>query len=221
MTILIKIFQSLKRYATLCMKPKFLKTYVLNKSPGFILDIGIANDSYLEAKAIYPASIYHGVDFIKPSISMRSEDAFHLVNLEEPGALLSIPSRYDLIIANHVLEHVYRGDEAFGELCDLLAPGGLLYVEVPSIRTAYSRKKFGNYHFHDDPTHRTFYCLEKLANIAIRHECRVISCGRASTALKDLFSPVRASFSLVRGGEWGPYMLHMLGKVDHILVCRE
>jgi hypothetical protein len=100
------------------------------------------------------------------------------------------------------------------------APGGLRYVEVPSLRTAHSPKRRGSYHFHDDSTHKRFYVLEQLANVAIDDNCRVVSCGPASTWLKDMLALPRAALGFARSGVWGPYLLHFQRKIDHILVQR-
>jgi len=143
-----------------------------------------------------------------------------LRDLEDPEALNGFEPEYDLIIANHVLEHLTHGRDVFAKLCKLLAPGGLLYVEVPSLRTAYRAKSRGSYHFHDDPTHRTFYDLVDLANTAIRLHCRLVSCGPASTWLKNLLSLPRAAVGVLRGDGWGPYLLHAQRKIDHIMVAR-
>lgn len=203
------------------LKPKFYLTSLAGVRPNRILDIGIANESYMECKAKYPKAEYHGLDLVETDVIMGPEDLFFLRNLENKDSLTTIGFNYDLIIANHVLEHVERGEEVFGDLCKLLSENGVLYVEMPSIRCAFKKKNRGNYHFHDDPTHQTFYPLENLANIAIRHNCKIISCGPVSTWLKDLLSLPRAFFAILRGAEWGPYLIHMSGKVDHIMVIRK
>lgn len=202
------------------LKPKFSTLSGLAPSPRHILDIGIANDSYRECKAVFPGATYHGLDVVDAGVVLEPGDLFLLRNLEEPRALDSLEPIYDMIIVNHVLEHLDHGADVFGRLCRMLAPNGLLYVEVPSLRTAYRAKTRGAYHFHDDPTHRSFYRLEDLANLAIRSDCRVVSCGPASTWLKDLLSLPRAAVGVVRGQGWGPYLLHLQRKIDHILVRR-
>ena len=162
---LMNFFSHIKRLLSAYMKPKFAFPRSLMVKPIRILDIGIANDSYHECKAIFPDAEYHGLDCLDHKVNMSPLDCFFLRDLNDPHSLINLPGNYDLIIANHVLEHIDRGDETFEELCDLLAPGGILYVEMPSIRTAFSLKKAGRYHFHDDPTHCRFYNLKWLANI--------------------------------------------------------
>lgn len=212
--------QYLRKLVVRRLKPKFSKLAATGLTPRRILDIGIANDSYLECKAVYPTAAYDGIDFVDAGVQMASGDRFFQLNLEERGSLTGLDAVYDVIIANHVLEHLDRGQVVFSELCRLLAPGGLLYVEVPSLRTAYRPKRRGSYHFHDDPTHRRFYLLENLANLAIDCNCRVVSCGPASTWLKDMLSLPRAAIGVLLGGVWGPYLLHFQRKIDHILVQR-
>lgn len=211
---------TLRGFIVRALKPKFRLLAADGHSPRLVLDIGIANDSYRECKAVFPNCTYHGLDFLQSDVELDRGDKFLLRNLEVPGALASLEHTYDAIIVNHVLEHLVRGPEVFDELCGILAPGGRLYVEVPSIRTAYRAKTRWNYHFHDDPTHKRFYRLEDLANAAIRNVCSVVSCGPVSTPLKDLLSLPRASLSLARGRAWGPYLLHLQRKIDHILVQR-
>lgn len=210
----------LKKFIVRIMKPKFSIIAAIRGSPKRILDIGIANNSYLECKLVFPAATYDGIDFMDTGIKMLHGDRFFRRNLEEQNSLSDLGSVYDVIIVNHVLEHLERGQDVFVELCHLLAPGGCMYVEFPSLRTAHQRKRLGSYHFHDDPTHRRFYILEDLANSAIGCDCQILSCGPASTWLKDVLSPPRAAVSALRGGEWGPYLLHFQRKIDHILVQR-
>lgn len=209
---------SLKRQLARLGKPKFRESAAVMPRPRRILDIGIANDSYLECKAVFPDAAYDGVDLSNPRISMAPNDRFILCNLDDADALGKLPGGYDLIIINHVLEHLRHGQRVFGGLCQHLAPGGVLYAEFPSLRTAYVRKTRNRYHFHDDPTHLRFYTLEDLANTAMDAGCQVLSCGPISTPLKNALSAPRAVAGWLRGQGWGPYLLHLQGKIEHVMV---
>ena len=112
------------------LKPKFLKLAAMTPAPRLILDIGIANDSYRECKAVFPAATYHGLDLIDAGIALDAGDRFIQRNLEDEHALDGLEPVYDAIIVNHVLEHLDRGADVFARLCRMLAPNGLLYVEV-------------------------------------------------------------------------------------------
>ena len=202
------------------LKPKFRVTARENPCPRHILDIGIENDSYREAKAVYPQGTYHGLDIVPCKTVPLNNDRFFVCDLEQGINFEAIPDGYDLILINHVLEHLSNGEVIFTALCGMLRPGGILYAEFPSIRTAMRRKTRFNYHFHDDPTHKRFYPLEKLANIAIGCGGRVVSCGPVSTPTKSIISAPRAIFGALTGKGYGPYLLHAQGKIDHIMVRR-
>lgn len=60
---------------------------------------------------------------------------------------LFAPQQFDLIRLNHVLEHLNDPVKHLGWIARWLAPGGLLYVEVPNIET-YCREKSRGRMFH-------------------------------------------------------------------------
>ena len=212
------MIKNIRANLALELKPKFKKTYEINNRPNKILDIGIANFSYAETKLIFSSSIYHGVDCSNINYEINEPDKFFLCNLEEVNWYKNLSDKYDLIIANHVLEHIKRGDDVFQELCSLMAPNGILYCEFPSIITAFKKKKKGMYHFHDDPTHRRFYNLENLANIGLMNDCKIISCGPTSTTLKNCLSIPRAIYNMLLHREWESNLLHISNKINHIIL---
>jgi len=219
--IILKAKTSFARYG----KPKFRATYAVNPKPKYILDIGIANNSYLECKTAFPNSVYHGLDFRKVDFNLNKGDKFLLCDLESDVALDDIPTIYDLIIVNHVLEHLTNGGKVFLKLLCLLQPNGILYAEFPSIRTAYKRRIGRSYHFHNDPTHKTFYNLEDLANSAMRAGCNIVSCGPVSQPpLKYLISFPRAFYNLIVLHSWSGFLRFLPQgnrKIDHIMVIKK
>lgn len=214
---LLKMMSALKIFF-LNVKPKFYVTGKLIKKPRTILDLGIANKSYSETKMMFPGAVYHGVDYIDQGVNLSREDKFLKFDLERDFEGLSLLGEYDLIIANHVLEHLENGEQVYDILCGRLSPGGVLYAEFPSIKTARRSKTRGSYHFHDDKTHKRFYSLKILANLAMDRGCNVVSCGPVSTPLKNIASIPRAIISALMGRGYGPSLLHFSGKIDHIFV---
>ena len=202
------------------IKPKFFCTYKIMPNPRLILDIGVANNSYLEFKAIYPNAIYHGLDYVGAGAEFESGDKFILEDLESENAFSRFSEKYDLIVINHVLEHLHNGQYVFSKLCDLLNVDGVLYAEFPSIRTLRHKKSIFSYHFHDDETHKKLYKLEDLCNIAFERGLKVISCGPVSTPLKNLLSLPRAFIALCTRDVAGSHLLHLSHKVDHIIIKR-
>ncbi len=214
---------SLKHMTSSMVKPKWRYVKKLCRSPQRILDIGIANNSYYEALSIYPKATYHGVDILPPEGKMRHCDKFFKADLNKDPRMNFLGNGYDLIIANHVLEHLIEGEAVFGRLCDLLNTGGILYAEFPSIKTLYGNSLWPNmYHFHDDSTHRSVYVLEDLANIALRKGCKIIRCGPVSTFAKNVLAIPRYLALIIVGHKAaGSALVHLSGSVDHIIVFRQ
>ena len=210
---------SLKQYLARFIKPKFQKTTQAIKSPAKILDIGIANSSYIECKSIFKDAEYHGIDNDLSIYNVISEnDKFFLIDMESDDFRSQIDADYDLIILNHVLEHLSNAEQVFASLLSHLKPGGVLFAEYPSIKTAYHRKTLFSYHFHDDPTHKRFLSLTKLANLALEHDAVVISCGPATTPLKSILAFPRALLKLLQFREYGSELLHLSGKIEYIMI---
>ena len=76
---------NLKRSLARLGKPKFRATTVVMPRPRRILDIGIANDSYQDCKAVFVGASYDGLDYQDAGISMQPGDRFVLCNLEQVG----------------------------------------------------------------------------------------------------------------------------------------
>lgn len=218
----MNIINQVKRILSKYSKPKFNETYKIKSSPKNILDIGVENDSYWECKKVFPYSKYTGVDFRDINFEMNNGDDFILANLENNNSLNAISSTYDLVIINHVLEHLSNGEHVFESLLRLLNPNGILYAEFPSIRSAY-RKKMGNsYHFHEDSTHKKLYVLEELANIAMRNGCKIISCGPVGTPfVKSILSLPRALINLIKGNGFIRYLPSASKLNDHIFIRKQ
>ena len=101
-----------------------------------VLDIGCAEGSVLkEIKRRFPGSRVTGVepgrgfaDFAKSYIGCEIfDDIDHLVAARH--------RRYDLIIANHILEHIAFPAEFLESLGSLLKHDGSLYLDVPNLET--------------------------------------------------------------------------------------
>lgn len=201
------------------VKPKFKLTHPYYYPNCKILDIGIDNNSYSETKSLYKECIYFGLDYkLQDIINFKLEDTFVQSNLEDLNFSNNIKTKFNIIIANHVLEHIVRSYKSYQDLIGLLEDNGVMYCEFPNIKTLYKKKNFYNYHFHDDKTHISLYDLNELANIAMRSNCKVISCGPISTLLKNLLSIPRFILSILMLRPSTSYLLHFSGSISHILI---
>ncbi len=120
-----------------------------------------------------------GLDRVEPP--GRPEGAeFHAMD----GVRLDVPDDYaDLVVANHVLEHMTDPVGLFGELARITVPGGLLWIEAPSELSALARASddptdhaFAS--FWDDPTHVRPWTPGALYRLALGWQCRPLVCVR-------------------------------------------
>jgi SAM-dependent methyltransferase len=154
--------------------PRFLHTRSALGRPGArVLDVGCGNHSPALTKRHFPRCVYHGVDsarWNRDAVDDAAMDRFFPLDLERPDELDVLDDgAYDAIICSHVLEHVSDPYAVAGKLASKLAPGGVLYVEVPSARSlGLPRARDGWFgirgvlNFHDDETHSTLVDLPRL-----------------------------------------------------------
>ncbi len=74
---------------------------------------------------------YGGVDIIQEKLS--KEQALNIVNKK---------GKFDLIVARHILEHVYDFSKFFAAIKELLTPGGLILFEVPDYSKLFERFEY-------------------------------------------------------------------------------
>ncbi|MEY4942880.1 MAG: hypothetical protein RL254_1061, partial [Planctomycetota bacterium] len=96
-----------------------------------LLEIGVGSGSFLNAARNRGFEVM-GCDLSLP-ICARVRRAYGIAILSEPLATLAGENRFDVIVMNHVLEHVHRPIEFMADVRRLLAPGGVVHVAVPNI----------------------------------------------------------------------------------------
>lgn len=91
-----------------------------------ILDIGCGS-GYLDSILSKQAELYAGVDFVD---ERKAEDFTFLVS-----SALYLPfknSSFDIVICNHVIEHVPEQDKVLGEINRVLKEDGVCYITSPN-----------------------------------------------------------------------------------------
>ena len=89
--------------------------------------------------------------------------------------------RFDLIRLNHVLEHLNDPVKYLGMISAWLAPGGVLYVEVPNIETYAREKSKGNMFHYGHIFNFNPWTLRTAAALAGLEECRETAPRSADT----------------------------------------
>ena len=96
-----------------------------------VLDVGCGNGAFLaEAKTMgwHP----HGLDTATTARELLAPHGIEVSLTDAVEFLREHPTSFDLIHMNHSLEHIPAAAETVVAARSALAPGGLLYVEVPN-----------------------------------------------------------------------------------------
>ena len=212
----------MNRFLLVQLKSKFYNVARFAPDARCVLDVGVANRSAFEMKQVLPRCEYHGLDrevAFDPA-ERALMDHFYAMDLEVDPLRSVERGRYDLIVVNHVLEHVVNGLEVVGQAVACLRPGGVLYLEVPNVRSLGRAPSRFSYHFHDDPTHKRLYTPEDLCNTVLAAGGKVIACGAADTPLKSLLAVPRALLGLLRGQSVGHLFVHGRRAITYLAATR-
>ena len=107
---------------------------------------------------------------------------------------------FDIITANHVLEHLPDPDFTISEINRVLRPNGLVFFETPNKRSLWGEpggKFAGTVHFHDDPTHITPFSKRDLIEVCQKHNLKIIRVGISRNLLHLTLSPILVFLGLL------------------------
>jgi len=144
-----------------------------------------------------------GCDIVEPDGTPEGVE-FRPVDLRSD----SLPfgdDEFDLVVASHVLEHIPNPIAIFGEILRVCRPGGLVYVEAPSDRSALfswgGRQDRGLIlSFYDDPTHvGRPWTPQALYRMTLYYGCEPISTGYDTERFGWLKLLPRCLIGLIRG----------------------
>lgn len=115
-----------------------------------ILDIGCGTGAMLDELAPFGQVI--GADFAPEALSFcrsRSERTGRAHNLARADArrLPFATSRFDIVTAMDIIEHIDRDKDALCEIARVLAPGGRLLATVPAFMSLWSEHDEALHHF--------------------------------------------------------------------------
>ena len=153
---------------------------------GSILDFGCGQARLLQLLTReYPKASLYGHDvsnFVEPDSGIQ-----FLPSIEDRALC------FDLIIVSHVLEHLV-GFSIIGVLAGLLAPGGLMYIEVPNPHeySDCSRREF-MYYF--DRLHINHFSQTAMSRLLSQFELGIDSSGTHRFLYRDGVYPAHYCFA--------------------------
>jgi SAM-dependent methyltransferase len=191
-----------------------------------ILDIGCGNGSPTVTKRWFPGCHYAGADIQRYRLSdadVAAMDAFYELNADGSGYDAIPTASYDLVILNHVVEHMANPAPIVAALCAKLKPGGYMWIAFPSersLRLPHSVDETLN--FHDDPTHIHLPKVEEIAEILRANGVNVLDAGRSRegfwTSVADVVKLGKRKLrKLLTGRFSGRGMWYVMGFEDHVL----
>jgi ubiquinone/menaquinone biosynthesis C-methylase UbiE len=171
---------------------------------GNVLDIGCFGFSQIKfANSIGLSQLKHfGVDY---NDYTQVPEGFVFKNADLNKQLIPFDDdQFDLVVASHIIEHLVKPVEFFGDCIRVCKPGGFVHFEAPSERSLFlpgmpfDYDKFFSISFFDDPTHvfrpwtpQSFYRLAKY------YQCEPICTGyRVSWKHRILF-PLTLIYALL------------------------
>jgi 2-polyprenyl-3-methyl-5-hydroxy-6-metoxy-1,4-benzoquinol methylase len=128
--------------------------------PGRLLEIGVGSGSFLGAAQSHGYKV-EGCDISAPICSRVS--AIHGVPMHcESLAELAGDSCFDVIVMNHVLEHVNEPIDFMKDVRRLLVPGGVAHIAVPNVSCwQASLSGWASY----EPYHLTYFDPQTLTRV--------------------------------------------------------
>jgi 2-polyprenyl-3-methyl-5-hydroxy-6-metoxy-1,4-benzoquinol methylase len=191
-----------------------------------ILDIGCGNGSPSLTKKWFPGCHYSGADIQHYNLGdadIAAMDKFYLIGADGSGYDAIPEASYDLVILNHVLEHMATPMPVLAQLCSKLNPAGYMWIAFPSLRSlSLPHSVDETLNFSDDPTHVYVPDIREIANVLLKNGLRIVHAGRSRegflVSLADCFKLAKRSLIRVFTGRFsGRGLWYVLGFEDHVL----
>ena len=195
-----------------------------------VLDIGCGNNSPSITKRWFPGCHYTGADIQRYNLNGKDDaamDEFYLLGVDGTGYDAIPDASYDLVILNHVIEHMTAPAPILTTLCRKLKPGGYIWIAFPSLRSLrLPSSEDETLQFCDDPTHVWLPDVREVANILLANGVKVLHAGPSRedwlTTIADGFKLVKRLLrKMLTGRLSGRGMWYLLGFEDHVLGQRK
>ena len=158
---------------------------------GSVLDVGCGDGALLRClRQTRPDLHLVGLDL---QIAVHHKEALHglrIETIEAPLESAALPGRFDLIVMNQLIEHLWDVRGCLERIAAALSPGGRLSVSTPDLdgrdRRWFSDSAWGGYYF---PRHLNLFTRATLERL-------VRECGLEPVVHQSLAAPIVWRLSL-------------------------
>jgi len=184
---------------------------------GRLLEVGCGHGYLLEQAAAH-FSYRCGTDYSAAALGHAAPHADRLVC----GGVADLPpelDRFDCVIANHVIEHVYDPQGFVGSLLARLRPGGLLLLSTPDAGSLWRRVMGRRWPSYKLPEHIHYFdchCLSRLMSTAGAQDLQRVPYPHAFP-----LPLVAAKLGLRLPQHWGRHALWLPGTTVAVLGRRD
>lgn len=204
--------------------PRFAKFYgALHDQAFTLLDVGCGNHSATIAKRWFPKCRYFGIDkgvYANNDADFRLMEQFYQIDLSRDSSLAEVPDAFfDVVVFNHVIEHLVCGLDVLAALTEKIKPGGRIYVEFPAVRSLSFPSMKGTLNFCDDETHVRVYDIKEVANVLLARNFKVIRAGTRRTWWNLMVLPVYLVGAACTG-KWLSVLWEVLGFAEYVYAVK-
>jgi SAM-dependent methyltransferase len=141
---------------------------------GSVLDVGCGTEPY---RKLYDVERYVGLEFDSPAARARNiADDFY-----DGSRFPYDDARFDTVLCNQVLEHVFAPDRLLSEIARVLKPGGRLVLTVPFV-----------WDEHEQPLDYARYSSFGLRSLLERSGLRILEHKKLNPNLAAIFQLINA-----------------------------
>ena len=131
-----------------------------------VLDFGCGNAALLKGLRERGFTNLYGFDFDpKARAAARAQD---IVIFDQFEQVLEQGRSFDLVVLNHVVEHLDDPRATLSQLMDTLAPGGRLYLRTPNAGSVLCRLFGSRWRGYETPRHLGLFNTQSIRRLADR-----------------------------------------------------